>query len=332
MRADEGAGGGTNKAPVDFSVVIPAYNARRHIVETVQSALGQTHGSLEVIVVDDGSTDGTADVLAAIDDPRLRVIVKANEGCSKTRNAGIEAARGEFVAFLDADDRWRPTKLASEAAVLRAYPDVGMVLVNLQRFGSEGLLPRDQFSYSPQIERVTEPSTIDGVRITRREGLTALLALSQPPWHPSGLTIRRQVDTRFRNRLDLVGEDVAFILEVAAGTRVAFVEQPQVEYRLHETNSTGGKASVERVVDGLLALEIVRDQLANPEHRQALDRRMGQDLAGIGHQHFWDRHWGAAAAAYGRSLKYPGARLTSLKHLAALPVMAVWPGHWSRRP
>ncbi len=92
------------------SVVIPAYNAERFIVETVNSALNQTYQDLEVIVVDDGSKDGTVAALAQFGN-RIRVHQQANGGVAKARNTGVSLARGTYIAFLDADDLWLPQKL-----------------------------------------------------------------------------------------------------------------------------------------------------------------------------------------------------------------------------
>src|SRR6266508_3534238 len=89
-----------------ISVVIPTYNAAATLPETLESVFGQSFTDFEVIVVDDGSTDATPDILAAYED-RIRVLRKVNEGKpAAARNLGVRAARGEFVAFLDADDCW----------------------------------------------------------------------------------------------------------------------------------------------------------------------------------------------------------------------------------
>src|SRR2546423_7727277 len=92
---------------VTVSVVVPAYNYARYLPQAIDSALGQTHPPLEVIVVDDGSTDDTPRVLDAYGD-RIRAVRQANQGAGAARNAGIAVARGEYVAFLDSDDLWRP--------------------------------------------------------------------------------------------------------------------------------------------------------------------------------------------------------------------------------
>jgi len=94
------------------TVVIPSFNCARFIREAVDSALAQTVPPLEVIVIDDGSTDGTPEIMAGYaSDPRVRYLHQKNAGQSTARNNGIRAARGEFIALLDADDRWKPDKL-----------------------------------------------------------------------------------------------------------------------------------------------------------------------------------------------------------------------------
>ena len=101
------------------SVVIPAYNNEETIGESIASVLEQSCAALELIVVNDGSTDGTAAVLQRIEDPRLQIVSQVNLGTSAARNAGMAASHGEYVAFLDADDYWRPDKLKRQLAFAR---------------------------------------------------------------------------------------------------------------------------------------------------------------------------------------------------------------------
>lgn len=104
------------------SVLVAAYNARSFLAVTLGSALAQTYRDLEVLVIDDGSRDGTAGVVREFEraDPRVRLITQANRGLSATRNRGIAESRGDLIAFLDHDDLWHPEKLARQVACLDA--------------------------------------------------------------------------------------------------------------------------------------------------------------------------------------------------------------------
>ena len=107
-----------------FSVVIPAYNARKFIALTIESVLRQTVQDFEIVVVNDGSTDDTLEVLQGISDPRLRVITRENGGECAARNQGIQEARGEYIALLDADDCWLPNHLELVLSCIKQHPDV----------------------------------------------------------------------------------------------------------------------------------------------------------------------------------------------------------------
>ena len=116
-----------------FSVVVPTYDRAASVTHTLASVFAQTCPDLEVIVVDDGSTDDTLEVLARVDDPRLTVATQPNAGPAAARNRGMDLARGAHVAFLDSDDLWYPTFLESVARVLDEDPDVlvyGQIVVD----------------------------------------------------------------------------------------------------------------------------------------------------------------------------------------------------------
>lgn len=111
------------------SVVIPLYNKEAYVRRAVESVLAQTHADFEVVVVDDGSRDGSAAVVRAIPDPRVRLVSQANGGVSRARNAGVAAARGEWVAFLDADDEYEPAFLETAVRFIEAHADARLSLV-----------------------------------------------------------------------------------------------------------------------------------------------------------------------------------------------------------
>ncbi|BAT54331.1 putative glycosyl transferase [Nostoc sp. NIES-3756] len=109
------------------SVVIPAYNAMKYLPATVESVLQQTFSDIEVLIINDGSTDNIIEWTAQITDPRVRVISQENKGLSGARNTGITNSCGEYIAFIDADDLWLPTKLEKQVKCLDDSPQAGLV-------------------------------------------------------------------------------------------------------------------------------------------------------------------------------------------------------------
>jgi glycosyltransferase involved in cell wall biosynthesis len=106
------------------SVVMPVYNVERFVAASIDSVLAQTYSDFELIIVDDGATDGSVEICRGFADPRIRIIHQRNRGLAGARNTGIAAARGRFIALLDSDDIWLPDKLARHVAHLEA--DLGL--------------------------------------------------------------------------------------------------------------------------------------------------------------------------------------------------------------
>ena len=141
---------GTPHDPL-VSVVIPTYNCARYIGETVESVLAQDFADREIIVVDDGSTDDTAQVLGTFG-PDVRCIVRENSGAAGARNVGIRAARGKYIAFLDADDVWLPGKLGLQVDFLEKHPKAGLVFTDALWFDERGII---HASWTAQRDRFT---------------------------------------------------------------------------------------------------------------------------------------------------------------------------------
>ncbi len=125
------------------SCIVPAYNSEPYLAEALDSIHAQTHRSLDVIVVDDGSTDGTATVAASYGDS-ITLVRQPNRGVASARNAGLRRARGEFVAYLDADDLWHPEKLARQLARFRERPGIDLCVSYFENFWASELIEEAQ--------------------------------------------------------------------------------------------------------------------------------------------------------------------------------------------
>jgi glycosyltransferase involved in cell wall biosynthesis len=125
------------------SVVIPLYNKQRYIGRAVNSVLSQTYQDLELIVVNDGSTDGGPALARAYRDGRIRVIDQTNQGLSAARNRGIAETRGGLIAFLDADDEWLPEFLHTIHRLSKQFPSAGVYITGFRLLKRDGLIYRD---------------------------------------------------------------------------------------------------------------------------------------------------------------------------------------------
>ena len=109
------------------SVIIPTYNAKELLIEAIDSVLSQTLSDLELLIIDDGSIDGTVEAVKAVDDPRIRYFYKDNGGVSSARNMGLDKATGQYIAFLDSDDLYHPKYLETMVSAMENNPDYGVV-------------------------------------------------------------------------------------------------------------------------------------------------------------------------------------------------------------
>ncbi len=245
------------------SVIIPAYNAERHLAAAIDSVLVQTLEAVEIIVVDDGSTDNTAAVASAYGD-RVRVLRQAHAGVSVARNLGIGAAQGDAVAFLDADDWYiHPDKLARQAAILSTRPDIGIVhsgwrLVDEQ---GHGTVERTPWRQAPVLNLqgwlLWQPA-LPSAMMMRREAVLAVGGFDPGLAHVEDLDLAL--------RLSLAGYETAWWPEIA------------VAYRQHEHNATRRLEASERDFDAVLDKFLARSD-APPAVRALAPRvRFGMRL------------------------------------------------------
>ncbi|MEA2703022.1 MAG: hypothetical protein QOD63_967 [Actinomycetota bacterium] len=238
-------------------MVIPTYNYGRFVARAVQSALDQTLVPAEVVVVDDGSTDDTSDVLRAFGS-RIRVITQANQGVSAARNRGARSASSALLAFLDADDVWHPRMLEVNVAALRERPDAGAVHCGLREVDEHG------------VEL--------GLRIDGHGGrVTEDLMLMRPavPLTGSASLMPRAVFDAlggFDERLS-TSADWDLCLRVSLEHDIVFVREALVSYTVHEANMHGNLSAMEH--DMLLGME--KAFASHPE----LERLRAQALSSL---------------------------------------------------
>jgi len=244
---------------VRVSVIVPTRNRAVLLAETLESILRQTFTDFELLVIDNDSGDQTAGLVAAYrqQDPRVRYLYHSERGIARARNAGLRVARGEYVAFCDDDDLWRPEKLQVQVDFLDHRPEVALVCTNAVTFG-DGVPERRIYRRTPRI-------------------LTFRRLLRQNEICNSSVLARREV-------LDQVGwfderpefhavEDHEFWLRIAYRHRIVFLDRPLVRYRIHS------RANRRRGVDAVEAWGTVIDKLwtsglINPSLYAALNARV----------------------------------------------------------
>jgi glycosyltransferase involved in cell wall biosynthesis len=247
------------------NVIIPCYNSARFIAAALESVLHQSHPETTAIVVDDGSTDATVQIARAFGS-RVRVLQQPNSGPSAARNRGIDATDGEYIAFLDADDRWHPEKLSRQLAVFAAHPDCGLVHTAIRHINDAGV--------------VTDRPVNAPLRRETRGDCLALL-LSRNTITTSAVVLRRDVLGCERVLAGLhAAEDWDLWLRLAARTRLGYVDEELTDYRFHDNNTV---RRVELMLAGeLTVLDRALGRVVNPAHRRAANHRRRQTLAALG--------------------------------------------------
>jgi glycosyltransferase involved in cell wall biosynthesis len=211
------------------SVIVPVFNGERFLGDAIESALSQDLPPAEVIVVDDGSEDGSAEVAASFDEVAL-IPHERNLRQPQARNSGIEAATGEYLAFLDADDMMAPGRLSSQVSHLEETPDLGAVLGRQEVLREEG---------SPDPTFILDPTSV----IAEEPGVASLREDMpiHPHFPPMSMTARREAFEQiggFDTHLEL-SEDVDWIFRAwEAGLRLATIDRVVLIRRVHDANLT----------------------------------------------------------------------------------------------
>jgi len=244
------------------SIVIPLYNKRAYIARCLQSVFAQTHTDFDLVVVDDGSTDGGEHELDACADDRLRLIVQANQGVSVARNTGVEAARHDIVFFLDADDTWEPTFLEAMARLVQTHPSAGVYACGTRKVFADGHAATCTLQASAFV------------------GETALLAnyfqtfvdLGQSPFSNSSFGVRKETfyrAGRYTPGVKLT-EDSDLWVRLCLASDMAFDPQPLANYFVETDNNTRVQAQTsDYEVIKTLARALNEGQVPQPQQRAA---------------------------------------------------------------
>lgn len=204
------------------SIIVPLYNKARFIERALKSVLAQILCDFELIVVDDGSTDGGEEIVARCTDPRVKLIRQQNAGPGAARNVGIREAQAEFVAFLDADDEWLPDYLALACGYLQAHQEVAAISMGHNEFGKLQSILDDRWDSDGIL-----PGRYSAVQISPKVAVRLLAYMS-----PCSTVCRKSVITRFGGFFEksrcLYGEDAYLWLQVLLNETVAVSREPLV--------------------------------------------------------------------------------------------------------
>ncbi|MBI4572082.1 MAG: glycosyltransferase family 2 protein [candidate division NC10 bacterium] len=279
------------------SVIIPTHNRAALVREAIESALNQTYPAREVIVVDDGSTDETPEVLARYGDA-IRTVRTANRGCAAARNAGVGVARGQYLAFVDSDDAAPPDRLSLQVPVLDAHPDVGIVYGNSIAFGPD--LPGEQVHHPVRPD--PDGSVAEGIFFTTRIGFDSVLLRRAAVEQAGGF------DESLRHN-----EDTDLLLRVALDWKAVCLDVPTGRHRWHAGRKSWDEVALRRAV--LASTE--RVLAARPEFRERLGERAAIRLAEVR----WEISRGLAARGDTVAARAEATLAWQLHRSAAL---AVW--------
>ena len=281
------------------SVIMPCYNTARYIADAIESVLDQDYPNLELIVVDDGSTDSTRDVIAGYGS-RLRLLEQQNQGAAVARNRGLSEARGDVIAFLDSDDLWLPGKLSAQVDYLEAHPDIGAVFSRWAEWTPEA---SGSFPSPERVLSAHSPPAAPGAIVPERSGWLYNRLLFSSLMHTITVVIRRETvqavglfDTELKR-----GQDYDYWLRLSRETEIHQLDVVHALYRLH------GDGCITKWPDVNYEYLVVRKALQTwgpcgprgeltPE--RAVERRLCDICSSFGYYHYHEGDPELALKAY----------------------------------
>jgi len=300
-----------------YSVVVPVFNGARYLRRAVASAVAQTVPAAEILVIDDGSTDGCGGLVA--DCPGVRVVAHAaNRGLSAARNTGITAARTGVVALLDSDDAWDADKMARQLPAFAARPDVAVVFCDFRAVNVEGRPVGWQGGTRGRVANLGlgfDPVGPDASLLVG--SATEALIRETSFMHPSSVAFRREAfdaagpfDTSYR-----YAEDLEMWLRLAGVGRVAYVDRNLVTIEARPDSLGHQTAKMAAALTDLYATLPGRFPDAAPETKRAVAAFLKRECAGLAWHHREKGDTSLARAYYRRSLAAGWSLRTFLAYL-----------------
>jgi glycosyltransferase involved in cell wall biosynthesis len=268
------------------TVIIPTYNRCNPLVQAINSVLAQSYKDFELLVIDDGSTDNTRQVISAISDSRIKYIYKDNGGVSSARNAGIAQANGKYIAFLDSDDFWPENYLFTMVNSLRNNPDCGLAYCLTSSKGSDGII-RDYDS----------PERCHSGSITQNLFVNSVI------WSSAAVLKKSLCDGIYFDIQLKNSEDSDFFLRLSTKTKCIFVDGIRA-IRTSSSDSLSNSAGIN--CSRFLVLERFYFNLDGDKFvsKNAAFRKLSKACRKVAEKHRKNDNKNAALYLYGKAIKY----------------------------
>ncbi len=283
-----------------ISVVIPAYNSRAFIPDAIDSVLGQTYRDFEIIIVDDGSTDAIGELIEARY-PDARCLRIEHGGPSRARNTGIRNARGEFIAFLDADDIWLPTKLEKQIEYFDGHPDVAMVFTENHYFDDSGTI-----DYSFKLDK----------RILMKGNVPANIFLYSGVATPTVIVRKNVFDEvgYFDEELSIAEDDNLWI-RISSKYEVGLIDEILVKIRRNHASLTTDILGVIRGVEKNIELLKTKYRCLDQRMQPIIAKKISILHNNMGYYYFRNGELKAARSEYRKSLQHDPGNFNSCRYL-----------------
>lgn len=286
------------------SVILPTYNRANYIKDAIESVLDQTYRNIELLIIDDGSTDNTQAVIESyLKDNRIRYIKQKNSGAAVARNKGLELSKGKYVAFIDSDDMWEKNKLEIQLAVMDALPDVAIVCSDFSSIDAKGYVEKSHIKTYFSVFNDYNLSYEEVFCNMLTQGIKGLQDTEKVYWGNVyntmifGNLILTSTTLFRKEAFDKVGffdityetlEDYDLFLRLAQKCPIAFVDKPLIRYRYNE-NQLSGNAFFGRLCSNLIA--IFQKNIVNIKDEEFLNKNKNKIKRHFGMIQSWQAYF-----------------------------------------